>query len=128
MAQRRQRMDREDAAAAAERRDARMMDGVASDGGPSGSGSATADEETFVDTTNSGPVPASGSAFQPGHTSSLRETQHGEGTRHNWNHQQPPTAREASDRAIREQGLDNDRSGSSEKRLTFEDQTGPRSG
>ncbi|KUI72170.1 hypothetical protein VM1G_07559 [Cytospora mali] len=102
MAQRRQRLDREDAAAAAERRDARMMDGVASDGVPSGSG--TADEETFVDTTNSGPVPVSGT-FQPGQTSSLRETQHGPNTRHHWNHQQPPTAREASDRAIREQGL-----------------------
>lgn len=128
MAARRQRLDREDAAAAAERRDARMLDGVASDGGPSNSGSVTADEDTFVDTTNSGAVPASGSAFQPGQTSSLRETQHGTGTRHHWNHQQPPTAREASDRAIREQALDHGGSGSSGKRLMFEDQKGPRSG
>lgn len=130
MAARRQRLDREDAAAAAERRDARMMDGVASDGMPSGSG--TADEDVFVDTTNSGPVPVSSGSFQPGHTSSLRETQHGANTRHHWNHQQPPTAREASERAIREQGLDNlqraGSTGSSGKRLAFEDQKGPRSG
>lgn len=129
MAQRRQKLDREDAAAAAERRDARLMDGVAPDDIPSGS--STADEEGFVDTTNSGPVPSSG-PFQPEYTSSLRETQHGANTRHHWDHQQPPTAREASERAMREQGIDNGQrvssSGSSGKRLAFEDQKGSRSG
>lgn len=124
MAARRDRIDRDDFTAAAERRDARIIDGVSSDGP---SGSIAADEETFVDTTNTGPVPISGS-YQPGQTSSLRETQHGPHTRHHWNHQQPPTAREAADRAMKERGVDGaSRSGnalaaSPGKRLTFEDQ------
>lgn len=119
----RRAMDREDAAA--ERRDARIIDGVSSDGAHSGS--LTADEDGFVDTTNTGPVPVPGASFQPGANSSLRETQHGAHTRHHWNHQQPPTAREAAERAMRERGMDGgQRSGSSPlaspgKRLAFED-------
>lgn len=120
LAARRERLDREDANAASERRDARFIDGVASEATPGGA----ADDDSFVDTTNSGPVPVSG----PGYTSSLRETQHGAHTRHHLNHQQAPTAREAAERAMRERGLDpSQRGGSSAasspgKRLTFEDQ------
>ncbi|KAK7700362.1 hypothetical protein SLS64_010970 [Diaporthe eres] len=120
LAARRERLDREDATAASERRDARFIDGVASEATPGGA----ADDDAFVDTTNSGPVPVSGS----GYTSSLRETQHGAHTRHHLNHQQAPTAREAAERAMRERGLDpSQRGGSSAasspgKRLTFEDQ------
>lgn len=91
-----------------------------------GSGSITADDD-FPDSTN--PVPVSGGNYQPGQTSSLRETQHGaQHTRHHYNHQQPPTAREAAERAMRERGLDYaSRPGGSPisspgKRLTFEDQ------
>lgn len=73
---------------------ARVMDGVNSRGG-----SVAADEESAGDTTGAG-------GFQPGYTSSLRETQHGVHTRHHWNHQQPPTAREAAERVMRERGLD----------------------
>lgn len=125
LAAHRQRFDREDAAAAAERRDARIIDGVSSDGPTRGS--VAVDEDAFVDTTTSGPVPVAGT-IQPGYTSSLRETQHGPQTRHLWNHQQPPTAREAAERAMRERGVDvGSRSGSSPlaspgKRLAFEDQ------
>lgn len=121
----RQRFDREDAAAAAERRDARVIDGVSSDGPTRGF--VAMDEDSFVDTTTSGPVPVAGT-IQPGYTSSLRETQHGPHTRHHWNHQQPPTAREAAERAMRERGVDvGSRSGASPlaspgKRLAFEDQ------
>lgn len=120
MAARRERLDREDASAATERRDARFIDGVASEATPGG----TADDDGFVDTTNTGPVPVSG----PGYTSSLRETQHGAHTRHHLNHQQAPTAREAAERAMRERGLDpsqrggNSAASSPGKRLTFEDQ------
>ncbi|KAK2609657.1 hypothetical protein N8I77_003149 [Diaporthe amygdali] len=117
LAARRERLEREDPTA--ERRDARFIDGVASDATPGG----TADEDAFVDTTNTGPVPVSGS----GYTSSLRETQHGAHTRHHLHHQQAPTAREAAERAMRERGLDPNRAGGSAqsspgKRLTFEDQ------
>lgn len=121
----RQRYDREDAAAAAERREARIIDGVSSDGPTRGF--VAADEDAYVDTTTSGPVPVAG-PIQPGYTSSLRETQHGPQTRHHWNHQQPPTAREAAERAMRERGVDaGSRSGTSPlaspgKKLTFEDQ------
>lgn len=121
---RRERLDRDDSTVAAERRDARAIDGVSADG-VHGSPLA-ADDETFVDTTSTGPVPVSGT-IQPGHTSALRETQHGAHTRHHLNHQQPPTAREAADRAMRERALDGQRSGVSPianpgKRLAFEDQ------
>lgn len=120
------------AAAAAERR---IPDGVNSRGG-----SVAADDDALGDTTtttttaaatttNLGQSPAaSGAAFQPGHPSSLRETQHGVHTRHHFNHQQPPTAREAAERAMRERGLDSSiRSGGSPvaspgKKLAFEDQ------
>jgi hypothetical protein len=119
LAARQQRLDREDANAALERRDARFIDGVAAEATPG----VTADEDAFVDTTNSGPVPVSG----PGYTSSLRETQHGAHTRHHLHHQ-PPTAREAAERAMRERGLDPSQRGggsaasSPSKRLAFEDQ------
>lgn len=125
MSARRERIDREDTTPAAERRDARIIDGVSSDGAHGGS--VAADEEAFVDTTNSGPVPVTGS-YQPGYTSSLRETQHGAHTRHHWNHQQPPTAREAAERVMRERGLEyGQRSGGSPlaspgKRVASEDQ------
>lgn len=106
--------------AAAERR---IIDGVNSRGG-----SVAADDEGSGDVTTMGQAPVSGGAFQPGHTSSLRETQHGVHTRHHWNHQQPPTAREAAERVMRERGLDtSSRSGGSPiaspgKKLAFEDQ------
>lgn len=74
---------------------ARVMDGVNSRGGSV----AADDENASGDTTTAG-------VFQPGYTSSLRETQHGVHTRHHWNHQQPPTAREAAERVMRERGLD----------------------
>lgn len=105
---------------AAERR---IMDGVNSRGG-----SVAAEEEGFGDSTTMGHGPVSGGAFQPGHTSSLRETQHGVHTRHHWNHQQPPTAREAAERVMRERGLDSgSKPGGSPiaspgKKLTFDDQ------
>lgn len=119
----RNRFDREDALAAiaaAERRDAREIDGVSSEG--PARGFVAMDEDAFVDTTTSGPVPVAANI------SSLRETQYGAHTRHHWNHQQPPTAREAAERAMRERGVDaGSRSGGSPlaspgKRLTFEDQ------
>lgn len=122
----RQRFDRDDAAAAAERRDARIIDGVSSDGPQRAF--VDVGEDAFVDTTTSGPVPVAAGTIQPGHPSSLRETQHGPHTRHHSNHQQPPTAREAAERAMRERGVDvGSRSGGSPlaspgKRLTFEDQ------
>ncbi|PSR74858.1 hypothetical protein BD289DRAFT_448376 [Coniella lustricola] len=88
---------------AAERHDARILDGVSSTG--THGGQYAQDDDGFVDTTNSGPVPVSGN-FQPGHNSSLRETQHGAHTRHHWKHQQPPTAREAAERAMRERNIE----------------------
>lgn len=109
---------------AAERHDARILDGVSSGGthgGPFGP-----DDDGFVDTTNSGPVPVSGN-FQPGHNSSLRETQHGPHTRHHWKHQQPPTAREAAERAMKERNMEHwSRPGgpavaSPSKKLAFEE-------
>ncbi|CAN8105247.1 unnamed protein product [Discula destructiva] len=97
----------------------RVVDGVNSRGG-----SVAADEEATT-----GDATAAGSgAFQPGQTSALRETQHGMHTRHYWNHQQPPTSREAAERVMRERGLDSGmRSGvspvaSPSKKLAFEDQ------
>ncbi|KAJ4405412.1 hypothetical protein N0V82_010326 [Gnomoniopsis sp. IMI 355080] len=106
--------------AAAERR---IVDGVNSRGG-----SVAAEEEGLGESSAIGNGPMSGGAFQPGHTSSLRETQHGAHTRHHWNHQQPPTAREAAERVMREKGIDTgSRSGGSPiaspgKKLAFEDQ------
>lgn len=108
--------------AAAERR---MVDGVNSRGG-----SVVAEEDGLGESTAAMGAhgPMSGGAFQPGHTSSLRETQHGAHTRHHWNHQQPPTAREAAERVMRERGIDTgSRSGGSPiaspgKKLAFEDQ------
>lgn len=105
-AARRERIDREESAAAAV---------------------ASADDAFVVDST--GAVPVSG-AYQPGQTSSLRETQYPLHTRHQISHQQPPTAREAAERAMRERGMDTGSrsvSGSSPlaspgKRLVFEDQ------
>lgn len=125
MSARRERLDRDDNTAAAERRDARAIDGVSADGARGSS--LVADDEAFVDTTSTGPVPVTG-AIQPGHTSALRETQHGAHTRHHLNHQQPPTAREAAERAMRERAVElGQRSGVSPiaspgKRLAFEDQ------
>ncbi|KAF3763116.1 hypothetical protein M406DRAFT_347008 [Cryphonectria parasitica EP155] len=63
VASRRERTEREDTAAVVERRDARIIDGVSSDGAHGAH--VAADDEAFVDTTNSGPVPVTGS-FQPG--------------------------------------------------------------
>lgn len=125
-AARRERIDREEGAAV-ERRDARIIDGVSTESPQNGT--IAADDDAFVDTTNSGPVPVSG-AYQPGQTSSLRETQYPPHTRHQLGHQQPPTAREAAERAMRERGVDTgSRSAASSsplaspgKRLTFEDQ------
>lgn len=104
-----------------------LVDGVNSRGG-----SVTADEEAGVPgdmsttaTVGSGVGGGGLGAFQPGHTSSLRETQHGVHTRHHWNHQQPPTAREAAERVMRERGLDpgspRSSAASPSKKLAFED-------
>lgn len=56
------------ASAQAERRDARMMDGVAADGGGH---VGTSDDDMFVDTTTRGPVPVHPSQTLP--TSTSRE-------------------------------------------------------
>lgn len=125
MGARRERLDRDDNTATGERRETRFVDGAASDGVHGTPGFT--DDETFGETSSSTvPVSISG-GIQPGHTSALRETQHGAHTRHHLNHQQPPTAREAAERAMREKGLDHSqRSGASSlaspgKRLAFED-------
>jgi len=70
--------------AAAERREAKYVDGIATDGGGH---VATADDDVFVDTTARGPVP-----IQPGQpkTSALREGVGG------------PARREAAERMVRE--------------------------
>lgn len=120
---RRERFDREDPAG--DRRDPRVFDAVSPDGVRSSS--VAADDGAFTDINSTTPAPVSGS-IQPGSTSALRETQHGAHTRHHLNHQQPPTAREAAERAMREKGLEpGQRSGGSPtaspgKRLAFEDQ------
>lgn len=81
-------------AAALERRDARMMDGVATDGVHVPTGAAAADQDIFVDTTTRGPVPVG--SVQPGHPSAIRETQQPH------SHQQSSTAREDAERLVRE--------------------------
>ena len=80
--------------AAAERRDAKYVDGVALDGGGH---VGTTDDEMFVDTTTRGPVPVVGNhtqspVQQPGRpqTSALREGVGG------------PAVREAAERIVRE--------------------------
>ncbi|EOO03403.1 hypothetical protein UCRPA7_1070 [Phaeoacremonium minimum UCRPA7] len=83
-------------AAALERRDARMVDGVATDGVHVPAGAAAADEDIFVDTTTRGPVPVG--SVQPGQPSAIRETQQP----HSHQHQQSSTAREDAERLVRE--------------------------
>ncbi|KAJ9145327.1 Myb dna-binding domain containing protein [Pleurostoma richardsiae] len=80
------------ASAVAERRAARMVDGVATDGIPARAG---ADQHEFVDTTTRSPVPT-GTSFQPGQTSAIRETQQPH------SHQQGREARELAERIIRD--------------------------
>ena len=75
--------------AAAERRDAKYVDGVALDGGGH---VGTTDDDMFVDTTTRGPIPVQSTVQQPGRpqTSAVREGVGG------------PAVREAAERIVRE--------------------------
>ena len=95
--------------AALERRDARMVDGVATDGPgvPSSNAGATraADETNFIDTTTRGPIPVQAN------TSAIRETQRPHSHQQQAQAHLPShTSREAAERIVSER-LDNGESG-----------------